>query len=59
MYEHDYELDSLYPNEHRELVEKFGLEPGIAEDLLASRNAKEIETVMVFLRRYGYMVNCK
>ena len=49
----------MYENEKKELVEKYGLNEAIAEDMLASRNAKEIEAVMVFLRRYGHMIHVK
>jgi hypothetical protein len=45
-----------YEKEYKELVEKFGLPEALAEDCLASRNAQEVETVMTFLHRYGYMI---
>lgn len=49
----------MYENEKKELIETYGLNEALAEDLLASRNAKEIETVMVFLRRYGHMIHVR
>lgn len=52
-------IDNMYEKEYQELVEKFGLHETLAEDLLASRNAQEIETVMIFLRRYGRFIKIK
>ena len=40
----------------KELVEKYGLSESISIDLLSSRNARDIEVVMIFLRRYGHMI---
>lgn len=47
----------MYKAEHKELVERFGLNQEIARDLLASRNKSEVETVMNFLERYGHMID--
>lgn len=46
----------MYEMEKKELVEEYGFVEAIAKDLLVSRNAKEIEIVIDFLRRYGHMI---
>lgn len=49
----------MFEKEKVELTTRFGLHESLAEDLLASRNADEIETVMTFLRRYGQFIQVK
>jgi hypothetical protein len=43
----------------KELSERFGINESLAVDCVASRTSKQIETVLVFLRRYGHMIEVK
>jgi len=60
MKEKGYLPDDAYCEEDiaavKELVEVYGIPEGAAIDCLVSRTAKEMETVLTFLRRYGRII---
>jgi len=49
----------MYERELKVLVEKYGLNKSIAQEILASHTPNEIQTIMDFLENYGHMISVK